>query len=167
MYVPFDQLPSHSRIWVYQADRSFIREEEKIISDTLSDFCAQWSAHGHPLQTSFKIEFSRFVVLSVDESSAGASGCSIDGSVRMLKDLGAQLHLDFFDRTKIAFLMEGEIQILPLTEIGFLFKSGKLSASSITFNNLLADKVDWEKNWKTPAKKTWLSKYFPKSALSF
>jgi len=37
------------------------------------------------LKPPLKLEFNRFVILSVDESSAGASGCSIDGSVRVLR----------------------------------------------------------------------------------
>src|SRR6266566_5107558 len=118
MYIPFEQLPSHSQVWIYQADRSFSLEEEKTISESLNDFCLGWTAHGNPLQTSFKIEYNQFVILSVDESSAGASGCSIDGSVRTLKELGNQLHVDFFDRTKVAFLIDGNIQTYALNQVG-------------------------------------------------
>jgi hypothetical protein len=78
MYIPFNQLPPDSKIWIYQADRVFSDTEEKIIAERLKSFCSQWAAHGHPLQTSFKIEHNQFIVLSVDENTAGASGCSID-----------------------------------------------------------------------------------------
>lgn len=166
MYLPFDQLPSHSRIWIYQADRSFSLEEEKIISETLAGFCTQWEAHGYPLKTSFKIEFRHFIILSVDESAAGASGCSIDGSVRILKELGSQLKIDFFDRAKIAFLIDGKIQAHPLNQLNSLFQSGKLIASTQTFNNLVATKTEWERRWKTTVEKSWLIKYLPKDTLS-
>ncbi len=166
MYIPFEQLPPHSRIWIYQADRSFSLEEERVIFDVLKDFCSQWLAHGNPLQTSFKIQYHRFIILSVDESSAGASGCSIDGSVRVLKELGNQLNIDFFDRTKIAFLVDGQIQSYPLGQLNFLFESNKLIASSPTFNNLVATKGEWEKSWQTTVERSWLIKYLPKNALS-
>ncbi len=166
MYIPFEQLPSHSRIWVYQADRSFSLEEEKIIAETFAGFCAQWEAHGYPLSTSFKVELHQFIILSVDESSAGASGCSIDGSVRVLKELGNQINIDFFDRTKIAFLIDGKVQAHPLNQLNGLFESGKLVASTQSFNNLVATKADWEMNWKTRVEKSWLIKYLPKDALS-
>ncbi len=103
MFIPFEKLPPHSRIWVYQSDRPFSVDEEKVISGSLITFCSQWEAHGSPLQTSFKIEYHQFVILAVDESSAGASGCSIDGSVRVLKELGNHLSIDFFDRSLVAF----------------------------------------------------------------
>ena len=166
MYIPFKKLPPQSRVWVYQADRSFTPQEEKSVSEMLADFCSRWEAHGYPLKTSFKIEFSRFIILCVDESSAGASGCSIDGSVRVLKDLGNQFNINFFDRTKVAFLVNGEIETYSLNQLRSLFESALLKPSIQTFNSLVATKAEWETNWKTTAEKSWLIKYLPKDALS-
>ncbi len=166
MYIPFDQLPPDSRVWIYQADRSFSEAEEKIISDSLKDFCSQWAAHGTQLETSFVIMHNLFLVLSVNENAYGASGCSIDGSVRVLKELSQQFNIDFFNRTKIAFLVEGEIKLFSMHELSLLFKSGTLSGHTITFNNLAPDKSTFEKAWKISAESTWLVKYLPKTTLS-
>ena len=166
MYILFEKLPPSSRIWVYQADRSFSPEEEKLVYERLADFCSAWEAHGDALSTSFKIEFHRFIILCVDESSAGASGCSIDGSVRVLKELGLQLNIDFFDRTKIAFLQNGGIETYSLNQLRSLFESTQLKPSTLTFNTLVGTKAEWEANWKIAAEKSWLVKYFPKDALS-
>jgi len=166
MFIPFEKLPPHSRVWIYQADRPFSADEEKIISDSLTNFCSRWEAHGDPLQTSFKIEYHQFVILTVDESSAGASGCSIDGSVRVLKELGNQLHVDFFDRSQVAFLENEKIQSYSLVQLKSLFQSGKLTATSQTFNNLVVNKAEMESNWKTSVQNSWLTKYLPKDTLS-
>jgi len=166
MFIPFEKLPPHSRIWIYQADRSFSVDEEKIISDSLLNFCSQWEAHGNPLQTSFKIEYHQFVILVVDESSAGASGCSIDGSVRVLKELGNNLNIDFFDRRRVAFLENEKILSYSFNQLKSLFGSGELTSVSQTFNNLVASKAEWEINWKTSVQKSWLTKYLPKDTLS-
>lgn len=166
MFIPFEKLPPHSRVWIYQADRPFSADEEKIISNSLTNFCSRWEAHGDPLQTSFKIEYHQFVILTVDESSAGASGCSIDGSVRVLKELGNQLHVDFFDRSQVAFLENEKIQSYSLVQLKSLFQSGKLTATSQTFNNLVVNKAEMESNWKTSVQNSWLTKYLPKDTLS-
>jgi len=166
MFIPFEKLPPHSRIWIYQADRPFSNDEEKIISNSLTNFCSQWGAHGNPLQTSFKIEYHQFVILVVDESSADASGCSIDGSVRVLKELGNQLTLDFFDRSKVAFLENEKVHTYSLIQLKSLFQSGDLTSASQTFNNLVANKAELESNWKTSVQKSWLTKYLPKDTLS-
>lgn len=166
MFIPFEKLPPYSRIWIYQSDRPSSVDEEKIISDSLMNFCSRWEAHGNPLQTSFKIEYHQFVVLAVDESSAGASGCSIDGSVRVLKELGRQLGIDFFDRTKVAFLEGDKIQSYSLSQLKSLFESGGLTSNSQTFNNLVASKAELETDWKISVQKSWLTKYLPKDTLS-
>jgi hypothetical protein len=166
MLIPFEKLPPHSRIWIYQTDRPFSVDEEKVISDSLLSFCSQWEAHGNPLQTSFKIDYHQFVILAVDESSAGASGCSIDGSVRVLKELGNQLEIDFFDRSRVAFLENDKINTYSLPQLKSLFESGKLTSASQTFNNLVVNKGEWKINWKTAVQKSWLTKYLPKDTLS-
>ena len=33
MFVEFENLPSHSRVWIYQSDREFTTQEVALISD--------------------------------------------------------------------------------------------------------------------------------------
>jgi hypothetical protein len=165
MYTPFETLPTHSRVWVYQADRKMSASEEAEVSSSMKLFCEQWVAHGQPLQTSFKIEHNQFLIVAVDEGFNNASGCSIDGSVRMLKGLQADLNINFLDSSRIAFLVGAEIELFSRTELKSLFESGKLMASTITFNNLVATKADFERQWKITTEKSWMAKYLPNPAL--
>jgi hypothetical protein len=165
MYTPFETLPSHARVWIYQADRKMSANEETAVSSAMKNFCEQWVAHGQPLQTSFKIEFSQFLIMSVDEGFNNASGCSIDGSVRVLKGFQTDLNINFLDPSRIAFFVGGEIQLFSRTELKSLFGSGKVTASTITFNNLVATKADFERQWKIATEKSWMAKYLPNPAL--
>ena len=166
MFISFDSLPSNARLWIYQADRSLNPTEEKSLTIILQEFCAQWEAHGQPLKTSFKIEHHRFVILAVDENYSNASGCSIDGSVRIFKSLQQELGINFLDRSTVAFLLADEVKTFPLTELKNLFLSGRLTASSSTFNNLIERKSDFEKAWLTTVAQSWLVKYLPKPAVA-
>lgn len=166
MLVPFQDLPSESRLWVYQANRLLSSAEIEIVQGQLTTFCDQWLAHGHPLKASFKIEHGLFIVLAVDENMEGASGCSIDGSVRMLKELQLTIGIDFFDRSKSAFLIDGSIQLYKLNELKTLFAEGILKGDSLSFNNAISSKADFEKVWLVSANKSWLSKYLPKAELA-
>ena len=103
MYTPFDNIPGHARLWIYQGNRRFTEAEKEQLHSGLTALCEKWSAHDMPLHTSYTIQFDQFVILAVDEQVNGASGCSIDGSVRYLKSLQSQFGLDFFDRTRVAF----------------------------------------------------------------
>src|SRR6266850_1048741 len=156
MYVPFDQLPDHARLWIYQAERKISDTEEKVIAEELRVFCGQWVAHGDPLNTSFRIERSQFLLLAVDEGVAGASGCSIDGSVRMLKSIHDRLGIDFLGHSKVPFLVDGEVKLIPLHELKDAFATGILGPGTSTFHVLAASIQEWQRDWIRSAEKTWL-----------
>jgi len=112
------------------------------------------------------VEHNQFIILATDEDYHQPSGCSIDSSVRALKELQSELGIDFFDRTKVAFLNGDTVVTHPLAQLKSVFESGKLAGSTITFNNLVPSRGDLARAWKTPVEKTWLTKYLPNSTLA-
>jgi hypothetical protein len=166
MFVPFENLAGESRIWIYQSSRSLSPAEQEKAGVILETFCDQWLAHGNPLMSSYKIDHGQFLMLSVDERWSGVSGCSIDGSVKVLKGLQEQLGVDFFDRTKAAFLVENEVKIIALREIKEALSAGILSPSTLTFNTLVVTKDQLKMDWIQSLQKTWLAKYLPKTAIA-
>lgn len=164
MYLPFDQMPGDARLWIYQANRALSDPERAAVENDLHHLCDTWMAHGAPLHTSFRIEYNQFIVLSVDERQAGASGCSIDGTVRLLKSIQQRIGVDFFDRQRVAFAQDDSIRLHPMSELKTLFERGVLTASTITFNNAITSKAEWEQAWRVPVRNSWLSRYLPKAA---
>lgn len=166
MYVPFNSLHDNSRIWIYQSSRELTDPERLVVSNFLKDFCERWTAHQQDLKTSFSIEHDQFIILAADEDYQQPSGCSIDSSVRALKDLQTRLGVDFFDRTRVAFLVDGQVITHPLASLKGVFASGGLASGSLTFDNLVPSRGDLSRRWKTPVEKTWLAKYLPNTALT-
>ena len=87
MLVDFNTLPEHSRVWIYQANRSFSEEELTEIKQKLDTFITNWTAHGADLNAGYDIRYKRFIILAVDQTSQSATGCSIDASVRFIQQL--------------------------------------------------------------------------------
>ncbi len=159
MWISFDELPESARIWIYQADRTIDELTGENILDSLQDFIQNWAAHGSPLKGSARIYHGRFVVLGLDESFNAVSGCSTDASVHAIKAIGAKHEIDFFDRTQLAFLMDGEIKVLPLANVRNKEIPEEISPETITFNNLISVKGDLDSTWKQPVRDTWLARY--------
>ena len=44
MYVPFENLPPESKVWIYQSNRKFTEEEWLAIETDLKAFIDSWSA---------------------------------------------------------------------------------------------------------------------------
>jgi hypothetical protein len=166
MFVPFEKLSPESRVWVYQGSRAFTKDEATYLASALHAFCEQWSAHGEPLKSSFRIESNQFVIMAVDEDFHNPSGCSIDSSVSVLRQIHQATGIDLLDRTSVAFEIQGQTVLVPITQLKQQFQDGILKPESITFNTLITTKQDWTTRWKLPAQKTWLAKYLPKPALT-
>jgi hypothetical protein len=160
MYIDFDKINSSAKLWVYQGDRKFTETEEQQINDYLKTFTESWSAHGKPLLCSGKIFYHQFVVLAVDESMNLASGCSIDSSVGFIRNLEQKLGINFLDRSKIAFLDESEILIEQFANIKSKVASGIIKEDTLTFNNVVASKAEFDQSWILPAKESWMKRFF-------
>jgi hypothetical protein len=159
MLIDFDRQPDHARVWIYQSSRLLTDAEAAFVQNSLENQAAQWAAHGAPLTAAVRVLHRRFAVVAVDETRNGASGCSIDASTRWLKDLGAQLNLDFFDRSP-AYLDGDEVKILTLSELKTAVADGRLTLATPVFNNLVPTLGDFRRGWQVPAGESWLKRYF-------
>lgn len=160
MYLPFEEMPAGARIWIYQSDRKLTPEEERLVSEKLQPFCEQWNTHGSRMPTSFDIKYSKFIILSVDESQLGASGCSIDSSVKTLRNIEEELGINLLNQGKVSFMEGEEVTTATLPEIKNYISSGKLEQETYIFNPIVEKKKDLEEKWLITAKESWLSKYF-------
>jgi hypothetical protein len=166
MYVTFDELSPESRVWVYTGSRAFTRAEEELVSKALKAFCGEWAAHGQALKSSFKIESHQFIIMAVDEDFHNPSGCSIDSSVGVMRQIHQATGVDLLDRSKVPFYIQNEVKLIPVSGLKQQFQQGQLNPGSVTFNTLVATKAEFETRWKVSTEKTWLSKYLPKTALT-
>lgn len=160
MYLNFDEISDKARVWIYQADRKLNGTEVKELEHGAMQFVEQWATHGTGLTASSKILHDQFLVLAVDESAQGASGCSIDSSVAFVKQVEQRFGINFFDRTKVAFLLNNEIYLESIQNLKNKIEKGDIAGDTLTFNNLVTTKEEMDKNWLAPAQNTWLERYF-------
>ena len=67
MYVPFENLPGESRIWIYQSNRKFSDEEFAEIETALQAFLQDWAAHGTGLESGYQLKYNRFIIIAVNQ----------------------------------------------------------------------------------------------------
>ena len=103
MYIPFENLPEESKIWIYQSSRKFSDDEVSEIDKDLIEFITNWSAHGISLEASFQIKHNRFIIIAVNQEVQQATGCSIDKSVEFIQSLEQKYSVDLLDKMNVAF----------------------------------------------------------------
>lgn len=149
-----------ARVWIYQSNQPLTQIQEAEIDAILKEFTTSWSAHNQALKATFEIRYNRFIVLIVDETQAGASGCSIDKSVHLMKDLEGRFGINLLDRFNIAY-KDGEV-VKSVDRSGFedLIKAGKVMPFTAVFNNMVTSYRDYETKWETTVEESWHSRVF-------
>lgn len=147
-----------SKVWIYQSNLKFTEEETPEINTQIQNFVTQWVSHNKDLKSYGKLYHNRFIVLMVDESQAGASGCSIDKSVHFIKAMGFHHGVDCFDRMIFAYKLGEEIHTAHRDEFAKLFQNGGINDNTLVFNNLVKTKSEFEKAWVVPLKESWHTK---------
>ncbi len=160
MFVEFQKMPGSSRIWIYQSNREFSGEEVNVITLNTKNFIDNWTRHGDDLKGAFTIVYNRFVVIAVDENFANVSGCSIDASVRFIKQLQSELNVDLLNKLNIAFKTNDDVNSVSLNDFRSFIANDKITQDTIVFNNLVDTKADFESKWEVPAKESWHQRLF-------
>ena len=160
MIVDFDVISEESRIWIYQSNRTLSITEINEIESKIKDFLISWTAHGSDLQASFIIKYSRFIVISLNESFNLATGCSIDSSVRFIQELEAEYGVSLLDKINVSYRHGEFIAYKPLIEFKKMIKNRSISKKTIVFNNLINSKSEFLNNWEVPIEESWHNRFF-------
>ena len=151
--------PDTSRVWIYQADEPLPEESIHDINRLISQFAVQWTSHNMQLKATGGLLHDRFLVLVADESHAGASGCSIDTSVRFIKQLGEKYKRDFFDRFTFAYLDGDQVKSIHRDALAEAYRSGTITDDTLFFDNLVSDKGAFIKRWLAPFGESWMKRF--------
>lgn len=159
MLVDFNSLPETSRVWIYQANRSFTENEIEEISSKLDTFVENWTAHGSDLHAGYEVKYKRFIVLGLNQNLNIATGCSIDASVHFIQQLEKDYNVDLMDKMNVSYKQGEFIAYKPLSDFRKMAKDKAVSKNTIVFNNLVANKAEYLENWEVPAKDSWHSRF--------
>lgn len=148
------------RIWIYQADRELTAADRARVQDKLALFTADWKAHGQPLAAKAEVRYDRFIILMVDDAIAPPTGCSIDKSVYLLKEIETETGLNLFDRLRIAYRKGNQIVAVPRDEFERLVAEKEVTENTMVFNNLITSYPELDTHWEVPMKESWHAQVF-------
>lgn len=155
--VPFDTLPDSARVWVFGADRPLGEEATATLLKEVDAFLADWKAHGAPLTVGSQFRDNRFLVIAVDQSTAGASGCSIDGLFRVLQGLQQKLGASLVGGGRVYYRDHaGTVQSTSRDELSGLAASGEITKDSVVFDTSLTDLGTFRRLFEVRAKESWV-----------
>lgn len=149
-------LAGHSRLWIFQADRTLSDDDEAYIHAELKQFIQGWASHGNELYGEHEILYGFFVLVAADESKSPTSGCSIDALTRKMKAIGEHLQIDFFNRMNTVYEdASTAMHLVDVEEFKNLIKKGEVTSESVVYNNLVTKVSELDNQWRTKVKDSW------------
>ena len=159
MLVDFNTLPDESKVWIYQANRSFTDQEIEEIQSRLNEFIQNWTAHGGDLESGYCIKYKRFIVIGLNQHLNQATGCSIDASVHFIQQLEKDFSVDLLDKMNVSYKQGEFIAYKTLTDFRKMAQEKAVSKNTIVFNNLVNNIAEFKENWEVPASESWHSRF--------
>src|SRR5436190_11130450 len=154
--VEIENLPDSSRTWVFGSDRTLDAAQTKALFAEVDPFLHQWKAHGNELTVARDWSYGRFLTVAVDQSTAGASGCSIDGLFRALKSLQPKLGASLVNSGLIFYCDEnGAVQSVDRDRFTALGAEGKVGAQTRVFDPTVTSLGEWRARFVLDLKDSW------------
>jgi hypothetical protein len=154
--VEFDALPNDARVWVFAADRPLNDEQSTRLLREVDDFLSEWHAHSLPLQCARAWRDARFLAIGVDQSSAGASGCSVDGLFRLFKTLAPSLGASFLSGGTVYWREPGgAVRAGSRKEFTAAASAGQITGATRVFDTAVTSAEGWRQGFEVRASETW------------
>ena len=161
--VQIEVLPDNARTWVFSADKAIKAPASDTLLREVDSLLSQWHAHGSPLTVGRDWKHGRFLTVTVDQSTAGASGCSIDGLFRTLKGLEPKLGASLVTSGLIFFRDEnGAIQSVDRDQFTALGAEGRIMPGTRVFDPTVTTLGEWRARFELNAEDSWHAKLLGK-----
>ena len=160
--VELKTLPDDARTWVFGANKTLDGPASETLLGEVDRFLSQWKAHGSPLTVGRDWKYGRFLTVAVDQSTAGASGCSIDGLFRSLKALEPTLGASLVTSGLVFYRDENDsIQSVDRERFSALGAQGKIQPSTGVFDPTVTTLGEWRARFELEASRSWHAGLLP------
>lgn len=155
--VPFETLPDAARVWIFGSDRPLTEEGTTVLLKHVDEYLAGWKAHGAPLTVGSQHRDQRFLVIAVDQSTAGATGCSIDGLFRVLQGIEPQVGASLVGGGRVFYRgAESVVQSTTREQLPTLVASGEITKDTVVFDTTITDLGSFRSGFEKRAKESWV-----------
>lgn len=154
--VPFETLPDSARTWVFAADQNLSRSQSAQLLNAVDEFLGEWKAHGSPLTVGRNWRDDRFLTVAADQTTAGASGCSIDGLFRILKSIEGRIGASLVGSGRIFYRdAAGAIQSVNREDFVKCAIKGEITSETVVFDPTVTSLAEWRAQFQTDVGHSW------------
>jgi hypothetical protein len=154
--IPFESLPGDAKVWVFAASDPIMGEDARQLLAAVDEWLSEWKAHGEPLTCARDWREDRFLAVGVDQSTAGASGCSVDALFRVLRDLQDSLGTTLVGGGRVFYVnRDGEPRVANRGEFAASAAAGVVDARTIVYDTSVTTVAAYRAGFERAAGDSW------------
>jgi len=163
--VPFRSLPDDARLWVFAASDPIAGERAHRLLAAVDEWLVDWKAHDEPLTCAREWRDDRFLAIGVDQSTAGASGCSIDALFRVLQDLQGALGTSLLGGGRVFYRdRDGHVVATDRSTFASRARAGEVDADTLVFDTSVITVASYRSSFMRRAGDSWHRDLLPDAA---
>jgi hypothetical protein len=158
----FRPLPDTARLWLLALDAQPAPETRDRLGEALEAILGQWRHKGHAYQGAWGLLGDRIIAVAEPDLAANPSGCAIDGMLRKVHHLAADLGLGFVDPAAqvLAAFPEG-FRAVPKADLEAQLLAGALGPDTPIVDLALYNLGDLRAGkLEAPLARTWIGRKF-------
>ncbi len=154
--VEFAALPDDARVWVFAASAPLNDDLSTPLLRQVDAYLKQWAAHGTPLTSAREWRDRHFLLIGVDQSTAGASGCSIDALFHILQGLERSLGTSLVGGGRIYYRdARGEVQCVDRATFSSRARAGEIGGDTEVYDTTLTTAGEIRERFARSASSSW------------
>ncbi|MEP7382910.1 MAG: hypothetical protein ABI910_14565 [Gemmatimonadota bacterium] len=154
--VEFATLPADARVWVFAASDPLSDDLSAPLLRQVDAYLTQWAAHGAPLTSAREWRDRHFLLIGVDQSTAGASGCSIDALFHILRGLERSLGTSLVGGGRLFYRdARGEVQCVDRATFSSRARAGEIGGDTEVFDTTLTTAGEIREHFARSASSSW------------
>ena len=154
--IAFDTLPDDARVWVFALSSPLAPDGVGILLRAVDEYLDEWRAHGEPLRCARDWRDSRFLAIGVDQSTAGASGCSIDDLFRVVQRLQSSLGATLVGGGRVFYRdAGGVVQSTDRRDFARIAAEGDVHDDTMVFDTSVTTAAAFRAKFEVPLKDSW------------
>jgi len=122
-----DALPDDARLWLVAFTEPV---ESARLAPDMDAFMSRWRHKGHQYSGVWTLLEERILAVAEPTLAAAPSGCAIDGMLRSIRQMAAQLDLALEDPQAVLVRGTGGLEAIPRAELEARLSDGSLDAAT-------------------------------------
>ena len=161
--VPFSELPASATLWIFGAANPFTPPEAQLLHERMPPYLHAWAAHGEDVRAGWELKYNRFILIGINESVTGLTGCSQDSMRENIRQFAREIRKDIILGSSHIFYRDAQNEIIciPRHEFKKLAEARSITENTTVFDNTIENIGKFRQgSWELPLGKSWHAKDF-------